>query len=157
MKINIIAVGKIKEKFLKDAIDEYKKRISKFCNLNIIEINECVAKVEDKSNIKKSLEEEGKAILSKVKNGYTVVLDIDGKEYSTLELSNIVNGIMLNGNSEISFIIGGSYGLSEDVKKTADLRLSFSRLTFPHQLFRLILIEQIYRVFKIVNNEPYHK
>ena len=157
MKINIIAVGKIKEKFLKDAIDEYKKWISKFCNLNIIEINECVAKVEDKSNIKKSLEEEGKAILSKVKNGYTVVLDIDGKEYSTLELSNIVNGIMLNGNSEISFIIGGSYGLSEDVKKTADLRLSFSRLTFPHQLFRLILIEQIYRVFKIVNNEPYHK
>ena len=157
MKINIIAVGKIKEKFLKDAIDEYKKRISKFCNLNIIEINECVAKVEDKSSIKKTLEEEGKAILSKVKNGYTVVLDIDGKEYSTLELSDIVNEIMLNGNSEISFIIGGSYGLSEDVKKTADLRLSFSRLTFPHQLFRLILIEQIYRVFKIVNNEPYHK
>ena len=143
MRINIISVGKIKEKFLKDAIDEYSKRLSKFCNLNIIEVNEYVAKVEDKSSIKKTLEEEGKAILSKVKNGYTVVLDIDGKEYSTLELSDIVNEIMLNGNSEISFIIGGSYGLSEDVKKAADLRLSFSRLTFPHQLFRLILIEQI--------------
>ena len=157
MKINIITVGKIKEKYLREAIDEYKKRLTKFCSLNIIEINESVAKVENISNIKKSLEEEGQAIISKIKNEYVIVLDIDGKEYSTLEFSEKIKNIALKGNSEITFIIGGSYGLNEDVKRKADLRLSFSKLTFPHQLFRLILLEQIYRTFKIINNEPYHK
>lgn len=157
MKINIIAVGKIKEKYLKEAIDEYKKRLSKFCSLNIIEIDECVAKVENDANIKKSIDNESKSIISKIKNEYIIALDIDGKEYSTLELSDKINDIKLKGVSEISFIIGGSYGLSETIKKRADLRLSFSKLTFPHQLFRVILLEQIYRVFKIENNEPYHK
>lgn len=157
MKINIIAVGKIKEKYLKEAIDEYKKRLSKFCSLNIIEIDECVAKVENDANIKKSIDDESKSIISKIKNEYVIALDIDGKEYNTLELSDKVNDIKLKGTSEISFIIGGSYGLSETIKKRADLRLSFSKLTFPHQLFRVILLEQIYRVFKIANNEPYHK
>ena len=157
MKINIIAVGKIKEKYLKEAIDEYKKRLSKFCSLNIIEINECVAKTENEANIKKSIEEEARDIISKIKNEYVIALDIDGKEYSTMEISEKINEIMLNGASEISFIIGGSYGMSENVKKKADLRLSFSKLTFPHQLFRVILLEQVYRVFKIKNGEPYHK
>lgn len=157
MKINIIAVGKIKEKYLKEAIDEYKKRLSKFCSLNIMEIDECVAKVENDANIKKSIDDESKSIISKIKNEYIIALDIDGKEYSTLELSDKINDIKLKGVSEISFIIGGSYGLSETIKKRADLRLSFSKLTFPHQLFRVILLEQIYRVFKIENNEPYHK
>lgn len=157
MKINIIAVGKIKEKYLREAIDEYKKRLTKFCSLNIIEINESVAKVENISHIKKSLEEEGRAIISKIKNEYVIVLDLDGKEHSTIELSEKIKNIALKGNSEITFIIGGSYGLNEDVKRKADLRLSFSKLTFPHQLFRLILLEQIYRIFKIINNEPYHK
>lgn len=157
MKINIIAVGKIKEKYLKEAIDEYKKRLSKFCSLNIIEIDECVAKVENDANIKKSIDNESKSIISKIKNEYIIALDIDGKEYSTLELSDKINDIKLKGVSEISFIIGGSYGFSETIKKRADLRLSFSKLTFPHQLFRVILLEQIYRVFKIENNEPYHK
>lgn len=157
MKINIIAVGKIKEKYLREAIDEYKKRLTKFCSLNIIEINESVAKVENISHIKKSLEEEGQAIISKIKNEYVIVLDLDGKEHSTIELSEKIKNIALKGNSEITFIIGGSYGLNEDVKRKADLRLSFSKLTFPHQLFRLILLEQIYRIFKIINNEPYHK
>lgn len=157
MKINIIAVGKIKEKYLKEAIDEYKKRLSKFCSLNIIEIDECVAKVENDANIKKSIDNESKSIISKIKNEYIIALDIDGKEYSTLELSDKINDIKLKGVSEISVIIGGSYGFSETIKKRADLRLSFSKLTFPHQLFRVILLEQIYRVFKIENNEPYHK
>lgn len=157
MKINIIAVGKIKEKYLKDAIDEYKKRLSKFCSLNIVEINESVARIENDSNIKKSLEEEAQSIISKIKNEYVIVLDIEGKEYSTIEVSEKIKEITLKGVSEISFIIGGSYGLDNSVKKRADLRLSFSRLTFPHQLFRVILLEQIYRVFKIINKEPYHK
>jgi 23S rRNA (pseudouridine1915-N3)-methyltransferase len=157
MKINIIAVGKIKEKYLREAIDEYKKRLTKFCSLNIIEINESVAKVENISHIKKSLEEEGQAIISKIKNEYVIVLDLDGKEHSTIELSEKIKNIALKGNSEITFIIGGSYGLNEDVKRKADLRLSFSKLTFPHQLFRVILLEQVYRVFKIKNGEPYHK
>lgn len=157
MKINLIAVGKIKEKHLKDAIDEYAKRLSKFCSLNIIEVNESVAKVENESNKKKSLEDEAQSIISKLKNEYVIALDIDGKEYSTIEISKKIKEITLKGISEISFIIGGSYGLDDSVKKRADLRLSFSRLTFPHQLFRVILLEQIYRVFKIINNEPYHK
>lgn len=157
MKINLIAVGKIKEKYLKDAIDEYAKRLSKFCSLNIIEVNESVAKVENESNKKKSLEDEAQSIISKLKNEYVIALDIDGKEYSTIEISEKIKEITLKGISEISFIIGGSYGLDDSVKKRADLRLSFSRLTFPHQLFRVILLEQIYRVFKIINNEPYHK
>lgn len=157
MKINIIAVGKIKEQYLKDAIEEYKKRLSKFCNLNIIEVNESVAKVENESNIKKSLEDEAQSIISKLKSEYVIALDIDGKEYSTVDISEKIKEITLKGISEISFIIGGSYGLDNSVKKRADLRLSFSKLTFPHQLFRVILLEQIYRVFKIINNEPYHK
>lgn len=157
MKINIITVGKIKEKYLKDAIDEYKKRLSKFCSLNIIEVNESVARAENDSNIKKSLEEEAQSIISKIRSEYVIALDIDGKEYSTIEVSEKIKEITLKGVSEISFIIGGSYGLDNSIKKRADFRLSFSKLTFPHQLFRVILLEQIYRVFKIINNEPYHK
>lgn len=170
MKINVIAVGKIKEKYLKDAIDEYSKRLSKFCTLNIIEVDEVVAKVENESNIKKSLETEGKAILSKLNEldkkhscnsnsygTYIFVLDIDGKELSTVDFQKKISDIKLNSISDIVFIIGGSYGLSDEVKKKAQMRLSFSKMTFPHQLFRVILLEQIYRVFKIENNEPYHK
>lgn len=157
MKVNIIAVGTIKEKYLKEAIEEYRKRLSKFFSLNIIEIDETVAKIENESNIRKTIEDEARKIRDKLKNEYVVALDIDGKEYSTIELSNEIKNVMIKGHSEISFVIGGSYGLSETIKKRADLRLSFSKLTFPHQLFRVILMEQIYRVFKIINNEPYHK
>lgn len=161
MKITIIAIGKIKEKYLKEAIDEYTKRLSKFCSLNIIEINESIAKVENDANINKVIEEEGLEILSKINslsnNVFIFVLDIDGKELSTIELHKKISDIKINGISEFIFIIGGSYGLSNKVKSIANLRLSFSKLTFPHQLFRVILLEQIYRVFKIDNNEPYHK
>ncbi len=161
MKITIIAIGKIKEKYLKEAIDEYTKRLSKFCSLNIIEINESIAKVENDANINKVIEEEGLEILSKISslsnNVFIFALDIDGKELSTIELHKKISDIKLNSISEFIFIIGGSYGLSNKVKSIANLRLSFSKLTFPHQLFRVILLEQIYRVFKIDNNEPYHK
>lgn len=161
MKINIVAVGKIKEKFFKDAIEEYSKRLSKFCTLNIIEVSEVVAKVENETNIKNSIEVEGNEIVSKLdsfaKNIFIFVLDIDGKELSTIEFEKKIEEIKLNGVSEIVFIIGGSYGLSAELKKKANFRLSFSKMTFPHQLFRVILLEQIYRAFKIANNEPYHK
>lgn len=161
MKVNIIAVGKIKEKYLRDAIDEYSKRLSKFCTLNLVEVNEIVAKVENDSNIKKSIEDEGREIISKLdafaKNGYVFALDIDGKELSTIDFKDKIAEIKLSGVSDIAFVIGGSYGLSDEVKKRANFRLSFSKMTFPHQLFRVILLEQVYRVFKIENNEPYHK
>lgn len=161
MRINIISVGKIKEKYLKDAIEEYSKRLSKFCTLNIIELNEIVAKVENEASIKKTIEGEGKEILAKIdtftKNNFIFALDIDGIELSTVEFEKKIEEVKLNGVSEITFIIGGSYGLSTEVKKRADFRLSFSKMTFPHQLFRIILLEQIYRAFKIANNEPYHK
>ena len=161
MKVTIIAVGKIKEKYLKDAIDEYSKRLSKFCTLSIVEVSEVVAKVENDSSIKKSIEDEGREIIAKIeafaKNGYVFAMDIEGKELSTVDFKNKISEIKLSGVSDIAFIIGGSYGLSHEVKKMANFRLSFSKMTFPHQLFRVILIEQIYRVFKIENNEPYHK
>lgn len=157
MKINIVAVGKIKEKYLKDAISEYEKRLSKFCTLRITEIEESAIKVENEANILKSKEEEGKKILQKVPNTYIIALDIDGKQFTTMDLCDKIKNIKLSGVSDITFVIGGSYGLSDEVKKKAKLRLSFSKLTFPHQLFRVILLEQIYRVCKIENNEPYHK
>lgn len=168
MKINIIAIGKIKEMFIREAISEYCKRLSKFCTLNIIEVDEVVAKVENESNIKKVLDLEGKEILSKIddksnkkvdnlSSAYIFILDIDGKELSTMEFEKKISDIKLSGISEIIFVIGGSYGLSDEVKKRASMRLSFSKMTFPHQLFRVILLEQIYRAFKIENNEPYHK
>lgn len=157
MKIKIIAVGKIKEKYLKEAIFEYSKRLSKFCVLEILEIGEHITKVENKSNMQKVKSEEGKDIFSKIKKEYIIALDVEGKEFNTNELCNKIRDIKLSGISDICFIIGGSYGLSDEVKARANLRLSFSKLTFPHQLFRVILLEQIYRMFKIENNETYHK
>lgn len=157
MKIKIVAVGKIKEEYLRDAINEYKKRLKKFCDIEILEITEAVAKTENDSNIKKVLSVEGKEILKSIASDYVIALDINGKEYTTLELAKKFNEIKVSGKSEITFIIGGSYGLDDEVKKKADFKLSFSKLTFPHQLFRVILLEQIYRIFKIENNEPYHK
>lgn len=162
MKVNILAVGKIKEKYLKDAILEYTKRLSKFCDLNIVEIDEASLQIENDSNIKKALETEGSLIEKKIKDlksdkVFIFALDINGKELSTLDFHQKMEEIKLNGIANVIFIIGGSYGLSENIKKMADLRFSFSRLTFPHQLFRVILLEQIYRIFKIEHNEPYHK
>lgn len=162
MKVNILAVGKIKEKYLKDAILEYTKRLSKFCDLNIVEIDEVSLQVENDSNIKKALETEGNLIEKKIKDlksdkAFIFALDINGKELSTLDFHQKMEEIKLNGIANVIFIIGGSYGIDERIKKMVDFRFSFSRLTFPHQLFRVILLEQIYRIFKIEHNEPYHK
>ena len=157
MKINIIAVGKIKEKFFESAINEYKKRISKFLNINIIELSDAIVRQENIANIKLAKDEEGEKILSKVKNEFLICMDIMGHELSTMEFFDLIKNKKINGVSEISFIIGGSYGLSDRIKNRSDYILSFSKMTFPHQLFRIILLEQIYRICKIENNEPYHK
>ena len=143
--IKIICVGKIKEKFYVDALNEYKKRLSKYTKLEIIELQD--------SDILKEKE----LILKNINfKDYNIALAIEGKEYSSLELSNHIDKIQ-NINSNITFIIGGSDGLDDEIKGKVNELISFSKLTFPHQLFRIILLEQIYRCFKINNNETYHK
>lgn len=143
--IKIVCVGKIKEKYLQDAIGDYVKRISKYHKVLIAEI--------DNSN----MIEEGEKILNSINDkDYVVALDVQGKELSSLEFASFIDKQFIV-NSNITFVIGGSLGLSEAVYKRANFRLSFSKLTFPHQLFRVFLLEQIYRSFKILNNETYHK
>ena len=150
--MKLICVGKIKEKYLNDAIDEYKKRLSKYTKLDIVELPDI-----NYNNIDKIKKEEGKLILKYLKeNDNVIILDINGQELSSVELTNKLC-FLETINSNITFIIGGSYGLSEEVKKRANFSLSFSKLTFPHKLFRVILLEQIYRTYKIRNNENYHK
>ena len=149
--IKIITVGKIKEKYLKDGINEYLKRMQKYAKVEIIELQ------DEDFDINKTLLKEKEKIEKYIKEkDYVVTLEIDGEELSSIELSKKIDNIMLN-NSDITFIIGGSYGLHDDIKKRSNFALSFSKMTFPHQLFRLILLEQIYRSFKILNNETYHK
>lgn len=147
--IKIICVGKIKENYLREAILEYKKRLSKYTKLEIIELED-----ESKSNI---LELEKEKIMKYINpKDYIITLEIEGKELTSIELANKISNIFIT-NSNITFIIGGSYGLHDEIKKISNLSLSFSKLTFPHQLFRVMLLEQIYRAFKINNNETYHK
>lgn len=149
--IKIICVGKIKEQYLKDAIDEYMKRLSKYTKIEIIELPDM------NYDLKKILEIEKSNILNHIKNtDYNILLDINGKELTSIEFSNTIDKIR-NNYSNINFIIGGSYGVHDEIKNIANDRISFSKLTFPHQLFRVILLEQIYRSFKILNNEEYHK
>lgn len=143
--IKIVCVGKIKEKYLKDAIDDYKKRISKYHKIEIIEVND--------SNIK----EEKELILKHIdKKDYVISLDINANMLTSLELADKLDKTFIT-NSNICFVIGGSDGLDEEIKNISNYKLSFSKLTFPHQLFRVMLLEQIYRSFKILNNETYHK
>lgn len=159
MNINIVTVGKIKEKYLKLGIDEFKKRLTKYCKLEIIELDDEKApeNLSDKEmEIIKN--KEGQKILNKIKhNSYVIALAIDGKNLSSEELAKTISDLGVRGNSHITFVIGGSLGLSDDVLNRADYKLSFSKMTFPHQLMRLILLEQVYRAFRINNNEPYHK
>lgn len=153
MKINIVCVGKIKEKYLLDAIDEYKKRISKYADIQIKE-------VKDESNLldeNKVKDLEASRLLPILNNGYNIGLVIDGNMLSSIELSNKLVDVMTYHNSTINFIIGGSLGLSNRVMDIMDYKLSFSKMTFTHQMMRVILLEQIYRSFKIINNESYHK
>ena len=159
MRINIVCVGKIKEKYLKLGIDEFKKRLSKYCKLEIIELED--EKAPENLSDKEMLmikEKEGKKKLSKIKdNSYVIALAIDGKNLSSEELAETINKLGVRGISNITFVIGGSLGLSDEVLSRADYKLSFSKMTFPHQLMRLILLEQVYRAYRINNGEPYHK
>ncbi|RDY23459.1 23S rRNA (pseudouridine(1915)-N(3))-methyltransferase RlmH [Romboutsia maritimum] len=159
MNINIVCVGKIKEKYLKLGIDEFKKRLSKYCKLEIIELDDEKAP-ENLSSKELDMikDKEGKKILSKVKgNSYVIALAIDGKNLSSEEFASTMSNLGVRGKSHITFIIGGSLGLSDEVLARADYKLSFSKMTFPHQLMRLILLEQVYRAYRINNGEPYHK
>ena len=159
MRINIVCVGKIKEKYLKLGIDEFKKRLSKYCKLEIIQLED--EKAPENLSDKEMLmikEKEGKKLLSKIKdNSYVIALAIDGKNLSSEELAETINKLGVRGISNITFVIGGSLGLSDEVLSRADYKLSFSKMTFPHQLMRLILLEQVYRAYRINNGEPYHK
>ena len=157
MNINIVCVGKIKEKFFTAAIDEYLKRLSRFAKVTVTEVAD--EKIPDRAS-EKEMEavkrREGEKILAKLGNEYVIALCIEGKEMSSEEIAKQIADIsMTSGN--IAFIIGGSLGLSDEVKSRAKLRLSFGRVTLPHQLMRVVLAEQIYRAFKINNNESYHK
>ncbi len=150
--IKIICIGKIKEDFYKKAIEEYVKRIGKYTKLEIVELKDY-----DKININDILKKEGASILKNIKDrDYVITMEIEGVKLDSIGLSEKINGIY-NTNFNIVFVIGGSYGISDLVKQRANYHLSFSSLTFPHQLFRVILLEQIYRSFKIINNETYHK
>lgn len=159
MNISVISVGKLKEKYLKLGIEEFSKRLSKYCKLDLIELEDekCPENLSEKDmEIVKN--KEGQRILSKIKNNsYVIALAIDGKNLSSEELADTISKLAVRGNSHITFIIGGSLGLSDEVLKRADYKLSFSKMTFPHQLMKLILLEQVYRAFRINNNEPYHK
>lgn len=158
MNINIISVGKIKEKYFTAAIDEYAKRLSRFVKLNITEVPD--EKIPDNASGKEMeliKEKEGAKILAKLpQNSFVVTLCIEGKELSSEELAEKISDISMT-SSNITFIIGGSLGLADAVKCKSNLRLSFGRMTLPHQLMRVVLLEQIYRAFKINNNESYHK
>ena len=148
----LICVGKIKEKYLKEAINEYQKRLSKYTKLDIVELKDIT--YDDIDKVKK---EEGENILKNIKNtDNVIILDINGQELTSAELAKKIEKLEQQ-NSDLTFIIGGSYGLSEEVKQRANYSLSFSKLTFPHQLFRVIFLEQLYRTYKIRNNESYHK
>lgn len=159
MKITIISVGKIKEKFFTEAMKEYTKRLTKFCKLNEEIIpDERADENYSEAEIEQVKIKEGQKILNKIpKNSYIIVLDINGVMLSSEELSKKINTLGIEGTSDITFIIGGSNGLSEEVIKSANFNLSFSKMTFPHQLFKVILLEQIYRAFKIISGESYHK
>lgn len=159
MKIRIISVGKLKEKYLSDGIHEYVKRIGAYADVEVIEVaDERIpehASLADEMLVKAK---EGRRVLDKVKqDDYMILLDVNGEEMDSIKFAEKIENCMINGKSTIDFVIGGSLGHGEDVLTRANLRVSFSQMTFPHQLMRLILIEQIYRAFKIIRNETYHK
>lgn len=150
--IKIICLGKIKEKYLKDAINEYQKRISKYSQIEIIELAD-----ESMNDIEKVKKQEGEKIKKYLKpKDYIITLEIDAPQLTSEQFASKIENIFIE-NSNITFVIGGSYGLSDEIKRLSNLKLSFSKMTFPHQLFRVILLEQIYRSYKIMNNESYHK
>lgn len=159
MKITVITVGKIKEKYLKDAIAEYSKRLSRYCKLEILEVTDEKTPDGASETVEENIrDKEGERILKLVKDdSYVITLEIGGKMLTSEELSDKIDTFGIQGQSHLNFIIGGSIGLGKEVLKRSDYALSFSKMTFPHQLMRVILLEQIYRGYRIMNNEPYHK
>ena len=159
MNIRIVSVGKIKEKYIQDGIKEFSKRLSRYCNLEIIEVEDEKAPEnlsEKEMEIVKN--KEGERILSKIpQNSFVISLVIEGKSLSSEGLAEKIKNLMIDGVNDITFIIGGSLGLSKNIIERSNFKLSFSKMTFPHQLMRLILLEQIYRGWKIIKREPYHK
>ena len=159
LHINVICIGKLKEKYLQDALSEYSKRLSKYCILNITELpDEKLPNNLNDSLINMIKEKESNNILSHIeKNSYVITLDLKGKQYTSEEFSKKINNISLNNSSSITFIIGGNLGLSDKVLKSSNELICFSKMTFPHQLIRIFLLEQTFRAFKISNNETYHR
>ena len=156
MKIKIIALGKIKEKFLKEGIDEFLKRLTPYASIEIIELTP--VEIRDENLIQKALEQEGEKILANIKNdSFVITMEILGKQLSSEDFAQKINEISMSGISELVFIIGSSCGLSPIVSNRANFKLSFSKMTFLHQFARLLLVEQIYRAFKILKGETYHK
>jgi 23S rRNA (pseudouridine1915-N3)-methyltransferase len=159
MNITVICVGKLKEKYLKDGINEYLKRLSKYCNVKVFEVDDEKAPEKlskaDEDIVKKK---EGERIKRYIKEGsFIICLAIEGKGLSSEEFADFISKLGVNGTSDITFIIGGSIGLSDEILDMSNYKLSFSKMTFPHQLMRMILLEQIYRGFRIITGEPYHK
>lgn len=159
MKITLITVGKIKESFYREAVLEYRKRLSRYCSLEIKEAEDertpdGISDTEKEQILKK---EGGRIEKLLPENAYVVTLEIEGKSYTSEAFAQEIAGLGVRGQSSIVFVIGGSLGLHNSIKKRADLALSFSKMTFPHQLMRVILLEQLYRAFRIINGEPYHK
>ncbi len=158
MKVTLICVGKIKEKFYREAIKEYEKRLSSYIKLTTIEINDEKVKVENDSEIKISMVKEGNNILSKIKDTqFVITLEILGENLTSEKLAQKIEHLAITGYSDVVFVIGGSYGLSDEVKRRSNYALSFSKMTFPHQLMRVVLLEQVYRAYRIINNQSYHK
>ena len=159
MKSKLICVGKLKEKYLDDGIKEYLKRISAYSDIEVIEVAD--ERIPDNPSLAEETivkSKEGRRILDKVKqDDYMILLDVQGKELDSIQFAERIEDCMINGKSTIDFVIGGSLGHGEDVLTRANARISFSQMTFPHQLMRLILVEQIYRAFKIIRHETYHK
>jgi len=159
MNIEIITVGKLKEKYFRDAVDEYSKRLSRYCKLKISEVSD--EKTPDGQSTLLDLkikEIEGDRILKLIRDSsFVIACDLNGKMFDSVELSSYISKLSVSGISDIQFVIGGSLGISDAVLKRANFSLCFSKMTFPHQLMRVILLEQIYRAYRIMNNEPYHK
>ena len=156
MNIKIIAVGKLKEKYTKDAIDEFKKRLGAFCSLSLVEIP--AQEIKDENLNEKYKETEGQKILAAIKpDSYVITLEILGKSLNSEEFAQKIKTLSQEGHNEVVFVIGGANGLSKAVSERANFKLSFSKMTFTHQLIRIFLYEQIYRAFKIINNEAYHR
>jgi 23S rRNA (pseudouridine1915-N3)-methyltransferase len=159
MKIKVITVGKIKEKYFVNAIKEYTKRLAAYCKVDEIEVSDekCPEHLSDKEMLIVK-DKEGERILSKIKDGeFVIALAIEGKQLSSEELADKINSLALSGKSDVTFVIGGSLGLSDQVMKRANYKLSFSKMTFPHQLMKVVLMEQVYRSFRIIHGHAYHK